>query len=72
MVETRSVATQTNLSYAHTKKHKKAKYYAVRRGRRPGIYRTYAECYEQVFRFSNPKYKSFELERDARVFMQLN
>jgi hypothetical protein len=36
----------------------KAKYYAVKRGRRPGIYRTWEECEQQVEGFSHCEFKS--------------
>ena len=36
------------------------KYYAVRRGREPGIYGTWTECQAQIFKFSGAVFKSFE------------
>lgn len=37
----------------------KTKYYAVRKGRKPGIYMTWPECQDQVKGFSGAEYKSF-------------
>ena len=45
------------------------KYYAVRRGRVPGIYNTWDECREQVTKFSGAEYKSFKLLEDAENYM---
>ena len=36
------------------------KYYAVHRGRKPGIYRTWKECEKQIKGFSNPVFKGFD------------
>lgn len=36
------------------------KYYAVRRGREPGIYGTWTECQAQIFKFSGAVFKSFD------------
>ena len=33
------------------------KYYAVNKGRMPGIYNEWEECKEQVIRFNGAKYK---------------
>ncbi len=38
---------------------KKKKYYVVWSGRKPGIYKTWPDCLEQVNGFSNPVFKSF-------------
>ncbi|WP_341778860.1 ribonuclease H family protein [Levilactobacillus sp. HBUAS70063] len=46
------------------------KYYAVRRGRKPGIYRTWAETQAQVSGFSGAQYKSFTTASAATAFMQ--
>ena len=45
------------------------KYYAVRKGRVPGIYNTWDECNEQVTEFSGAEYKSFKLLEDAKNFI---
>lgn len=46
------------------------KYYAVRRGRNPGIYRTWPECQKQVSGFVNARYKSFTTEAEAKEFLK--
>ncbi len=45
------------------------KYYAVQRGRVPGIYATWSDCEKQVKGFSGAVYKSFTSESEAQVFM---
>lgn len=45
------------------------KYYAVRKGRVPGIYETWESCRRQVIRFPGAEYKSFENKEDAEKFM---
>lgn len=45
------------------------KYYAVRRGRKPGIYRTWPDCQKQVSGFENARYKSFTNEAEALEFL---
>ena len=40
-----------------------AKYYAVRKGRNTGIYRTWDECKSQVFQYAGAEYKSFTTEQ---------
>jgi ribonuclease HI len=44
-------------------------YYAVRTGRVPGIYRTWAECEQQVLHFPNARYKRFNSEQEAQRFI---
>ncbi|XP_075454403.1 ribonuclease H1-like isoform X3 [Ascaphus truei] len=44
-------------------------FYAVRTGRKPGIYNTWDECKEQVIRFPAARYKKFATEEDAREFV---
>lgn len=43
-------------------------YYAVRRGRKPGIYRSWARCSEQVIEYSNARFKRFNNEAEALAF----
>ncbi|MFD1417707.1 ribonuclease H family protein [Companilactobacillus keshanensis] len=45
------------------------KYYAVRRGKKTGIYRTWAECKAQVDGFTGARYKSFPTEAEAKEFI---
>lgn len=47
------------------------KYYAVRAGRKPGIYRTWDEAKTQVSGFSNAEYRSFKTLTEAENFMRL-
>lgn len=46
------------------------KYYAVKKGRIPGIYETWDECKEQTSGFSGPVFKSFQTLKEAEVFME--
>lgn len=46
------------------------KYYAVRKGKKPGIYRTWPETQKQVNGYSGAQYKSFTTEAAAQAFMQ--
>lgn len=45
------------------------KYYAVRHGRKPGIYATWAECKAQVDGFTGARYKSFLNKKEAEEFI---
>lgn len=45
------------------------KYYAVREGRKPGIYRSWDEAKTQVSGFSNAAYRSFKTLQEAEQFM---
>ena len=46
------------------------KYYAVKKGRIPGIYETWDECKEQTSGFSGPVFKSFQTLKEAEKFMK--
>jgi ribonuclease HI len=46
---------------------KKARYYVVWKGRRPGVFRTWKECSEQVTGFPGAVYKGFPSLRDAET-----
>lgn len=46
-----------------------AKFYAVRKGEKTGIYTTWAEAEAQVKKYSGAEYKSFSTEEDARAYM---
>lgn len=48
------------------------KFYAVKNGRTPGIYRTWDEAKAQVDGFSNAEYKSFEKMTDAIEYVNLS
>lgn len=45
------------------------KFYAVRRGRKPGIYRTWPEAQRQVQGFPGARYKSFATRGEAQAFL---
>ena len=45
------------------------KYYAVKEGRKPGVYTTWAECETQVKGYPGADYKKFNNEEDARLFV---
>ena len=45
------------------------KYYAVKEGRTPGIYETWAECQKQISGFSGAVYKSFASREEAQSFV---
>lgn len=45
-------------------------YYAVKSGKNPGVYETWAECQEQVIGFSGAKYKKFSSYEEANDFNQ--
>ena len=46
-----------------------AKFYAVRKGVNPGVYKTWDECKAQVSGFPGAEYKSFPNEKDARAYL---
>ncbi|RRK11539.1 ribonuclease [Lactiplantibacillus garii] len=46
------------------------KYYAVRKGQHPGIYRSWPETQKQVSGFAGAQYKSFTTEAAAQAFMR--
>jgi ribonuclease HI len=45
------------------------KYYAVRKGRTPGIYRSWAECLKMVDKYPGASYKSFPTLAQAEEFL---
>ncbi|MDE6555086.1 MAG: ribonuclease H family protein, partial [Lactobacillus sp.] len=48
------------------------KYYAVKTGRTPGVYRTWEDAKKQVDGFSGAEYKSFEKITDATEYLNWN
>jgi len=46
------------------------KFYAVKKGRRPGIYSSWPECQEQIKGFSGAIFKSFPTKAEAEKFIQ--
>lgn len=47
-----------------------SKYYAVKKGHKPGIYTSWDECKKQVEKFSGAIYKSFGSLEDAKNFIK--
>lgn len=47
-----------------------SKFYAVRKGRQPGIYYSWAECQNQIHGFSGAEYKSFKTEGEALTYLK--
>lgn len=47
----------------------KKKYYAVRRGRKTGIFSTWDECKKMVFQYPAADFKSFESLDEAKAFL---
>lgn len=47
------------------------KYYAVKKGRKTGIFETWSECKEQVSGFSGADYKSFASLQEANDFLKV-
>ncbi|NLY46551.1 MAG: reverse transcriptase-like protein [Tissierella sp.] len=45
-------------------------YYAVKNGRNPGIYNTWAECENEVKGFKEAKYKKFKTYEEAMAFIE--
>lgn len=48
------------------------KYYTVKKGRTPGVYRTWEDAKKQVDGFSGAEYKSFEKITDATEYLNWN
>lgn len=46
-----------------------AKYYGVKQGHNPGVYTTWADCEVQVKGYKGAKYKSFNDEADAHIYV---
>ncbi|GAA6231713.1 ribonuclease H1 isoform X1 [Lates japonicus] len=45
-------------------------FYAVRKGHKPGVYKSWDECKSQVDKFPNASYKKFASEKDAWAFVR--
>lgn len=48
---------------------KRHAFYAVNRGRRAGVYTTWAECEEQVRGFTGARFKKFPTEQEVTLFV---
>ena len=53
-------------------KNKRWNFYAVARGRKPGIYTNWTECYSQVNGFKGNYYKGFDTKAEAEAFIKEN
>ena len=51
---------------------KKIKFYAVKKGKKPGIYNTWEKCKEQVLKVPGAIYKSFDKLSEAQKFINMN
>ena len=49
-----------------------AKYYGVKEGKVPGVYREWKECEKQIKGYSGAVYKKFDSEAEARTFVNDN
>lgn len=47
------------------------RFYAVQRGRVPGVYSNWAEAQEQIKGFTRPRYKKFETRKEAEEFVRM-
>lgn len=45
------------------------KFYAVKKGRKTGIFYSWEECQKQIFKFPEASFKSFNTEEDAKNFL---
>jgi len=46
------------------------KFYAVRNGKKPGIYLTWPECQAQITGWKRPEFKKFDKKEDALLFIE--
>lgn len=45
------------------------KYYGVKKGRRPGVYTSWADCSDQINKYSGAVYKKFDTQKEANKFV---
>jgi len=45
------------------------KYYAVKKGRTPGVYTTWTDAQKQISGYSNAEFKSFQSQEEANAFL---
>lgn len=48
------------------------KYYAVKKGRHPGIYTTWKDCQKEIDHFKDAKFKSFDSKKEALAYLKQN
>lgn len=46
------------------------KYYAVKKGRHPGIYTTWKDCQKEIDHFKDAKFKSFDAKKEALAYLK--
>ncbi|KAL9101525.1 MAG: hypothetical protein Q9163_003221 [Psora crenata] len=68
-IKSSSQAATTASTGTKRKRSSDPKFYAVRVGRRPGVYSTWADCIKQVKGFKKALFKSFPTLRDAERFV---
>jgi ribonuclease HI len=51
---------------------KTVKFYAVKKGRKPGIYKTWVECQANTNKYTDAVFKSFKTEQEAIEYMNSN
>ena len=57
---------------AQQRRARRSRFYAVAVGRRPGIFNTWDDAYQQVYRYSGAVHKSFKTLEEAFVWMYDN
>lgn len=62
----------TNLKKKKSKSSKRVLFYAVAKGREPGIYQSYADCLAQVHSFKGNKFRGFKALSDAQSYLSEN
>ncbi|CAL4062570.1 unnamed protein product, partial [Meganyctiphanes norvegica] len=72
MLMRRSVCVAHNLTWlnSHIYKSLEMPFYAVAKGKAPGIYATWPDCEEQVKGFHAPKFKKFNTKPEAEDFIK--
>ena len=48
------------------------KYYAVKKGKHPGIYTTWKDCQKEIDHFKDAKFKSFDSKKEALAYLKQN
>lgn len=46
--------------------------FAVAKGRTPGVYKTWRECFKEIHKFKGAKYKKFDTHAEAQQFIKLH
>lgn len=56
---------------ASTNNDNSTRFYAVQRGKVPGVYSNWAEAQEQIKGFTRPRYKKFDTRKEAEEFVKM-